>query len=35
MDGTEIPIDKPSLPIAQQSTYSSYKNDNTVKTVIG
>ena len=35
LDGTECPIQKPSQPLAQQTTFSSYKNRNTLKTVIG
>lgn len=35
VDGTECPIKKPKAPRAQQSTFSSYKNRNTVKTLIG
>ncbi len=35
IDGTECPIKKPSLPTAQQSTYSTYKNRNTVKVLVG
>jgi len=35
IDGTECPIQKPSLPIAQQSTYSTYKNRNAAKVLIG
>lgn len=35
IDGTECPIRKPALPSAQQSTFSTYKNRNTVKTLIG
>ena len=34
-DGTECPIKKPKLPIAQQSTFSTYKNRNTVKVLVG
>ncbi|KAJ8929782.1 hypothetical protein NQ314_017497 [Rhamnusium bicolor] len=34
-NGTEIPINKPALPLAQQATFSQYKNKNTVKPVIG
>lgn len=34
MDGTEIPIEKPSIPTAQQSTFSTYKNKSTIKTVV-
>ena len=35
VDGTECPINKPIQPIAQQSTFSSYKNRNTIKVVVG
>ncbi|KAK4320932.1 hypothetical protein Pmani_008248 [Petrolisthes manimaculis] len=35
IDGTEIPLQKPKKPIAQQATYSTYKNRNTVKALIG
>lgn len=35
VDGTECPIKKPKAPRAQQSTFSTYKNQNTVKTFIG
>lgn len=35
LDATEFPIKKPSLPSAQQITFSSYKNRNTVKALIG
>lgn len=35
IDGTECPIKKPKAPRAQQATYSTYKNRNTVKTLIG
>ena len=35
VDGTEIPIKKPSPPAAQQVTFSSYKNKNTAKSLIG
>ena len=35
IDGTECPIMKPKLPIAQQSTFSTYKNRNTVKLLVG
>lgn len=35
IDGTEIPIEKPSLPTAQRATFSSYKNKNTVKCLVG
>jgi len=32
---SECPIQKPSLPVVQQSTYSTYKNRNTAKVLIG
>jgi len=35
VDGTEIPIDKPKNPIAQQATFSTYKNCNTLKVLVG
>lgn len=35
IDGTEIPIEKPSNPIAQQATWSNYKNRNTLKILVG
>jgi DDE superfamily endonuclease len=35
VDGTEIPIQKPANPVAQRATFSSYKNRNTVKVVVG
>jgi len=35
IDGRECPIKQPKLPTAQQSTFSTYKNRNTVKSVIG
>ena len=35
VDGTECPIKKPKAPRAQQSTFSTYKNRNTVKVLIG
>lgn len=35
LDGTEIKCEKPSVPVAQQATFSSYKNTNTVKVVLG
>lgn len=34
VDGTEIPICKPSKPIASQSTFSTYKNKTTAKTLV-
>ena len=35
IDGTEIPIEKPKQPLAQQCTFSTYKNKNTVKVLVG
>ena len=35
IDGTECPIKKPRVPKAQQATFSTYKNRNTVKSLIG
>ena len=35
VDGTECPMMKPKEPIAQQSTYSTYKNRNTMKVLVG
>ena len=35
VDGTECPVQKPKLPHAQQATYSTYKNRNTVKVLVG
>jgi DDE superfamily endonuclease/Helix-turn-helix of DDE superfamily endonuclease len=35
IDGTEIPIKKPANPVSQRATFSSYKNRNTVKVVVG
>ena len=35
VDGTEIPIQKPKQPLAQQATFSMYKNRNTVKVLVG
>ncbi len=35
LDGFEFPIKKPSAPTAQQVTFSSYKNRNTAKGVVG
>ena len=35
VDGTEIPIQKPSNPLSQRSTFSSYKNRNTLKILVG
>ncbi|XP_014675449.1 PREDICTED: uncharacterized protein LOC106815500 [Priapulus caudatus] len=35
VDGTEIPMKKPHQPVAQQATYSTYKNRNTAKVLVG
>jgi hypothetical protein len=35
IDATEIYIQQPSSPIAQQLTFSSYKNHNTLKGIVG
>ena len=35
VDAIECPINKPSQPVAQQATFSSYKNRNTLKAVVG
>ena len=35
IDGTEIPLQRPKQPTLQQATYSTYKNRNTVKVLIG
>ena len=35
IDATEIYIEKPSNPEAQQVTFSTYKNSNTLKTLVG
>jgi len=35
IDGTEIPIAKPSNPIDQSASFSTYKNKNTVKVLVG
>jgi len=35
LDATEIPITKPRDVNAQSSTFSSYKNRNTLKTMVG
>ncbi|XP_062615043.1 uncharacterized protein LOC134276769 [Saccostrea cucullata] len=35
LDATEFPIKKPSTPRAQQATFSTYKNRNTMKALIG
>ena len=35
IDATEIYVEQPRLPELQQMTFSSYKNDNTYKALIG
>ena len=35
VDGTEFPIKKPTQPVAQQATFSTYKNRNTMKALGG
>lgn len=35
IDGTECPVQKPTAPLAQQSTFSHYKNRNTAKVLVG
>jgi len=35
LDGMECPIKKPACPLAQQTTFSTYKNRNTLKVVVG
>ena len=35
LDATEIFIEQPSSPAAQQLTFSSYKNHNTLKALVG
>ncbi len=35
IDGTEVGIDKPSRPKDQSVTWSSYKNKNTIKVIVG
>ena len=35
IDGTEIPVMKPKQPILQQATFSTYKDRNTMKVVVG
>lgn len=35
VDGTEFPIQKPKTPTAQQATFSTYKNTNTLKALVG
>ena len=34
VDGTECPIQKPKDPVAQQQTFSHYKNKNTAKVLV-
>jgi len=35
LDGMECPIKKPACPLSQQTTFSTYKNRNTLKVVVG
>lgn len=35
LDGMEVPIMKPSAPLAQRLTFSNYKNKNTLKIIVG
>ena len=35
IDCTEVFIEKPTLPSAQKSTWSEYKEHNTIKTLVG
>ena len=35
VDGTECPISKPRQPLLQQATFSTYKNRNTIKVLVG
>ena len=35
VDGTEIPIQKPKNPTAQRASFSTYKNRNTIKVLVG
>ena len=35
LDGTEFPIKKPKKPLLQQVTFSTYKNRNTLKIIVG
>jgi hypothetical protein len=35
VDCTELPIQKPSDPVVQRATFSTYKNRNTVKVMVG
>lgn len=35
LDATEVPVQKPEDPVCQSATWSSYKNQNTLKTMVG
>lgn len=35
VDGAEMPIKKPAVPLGQQVTFSTYKNRNTAKVLVG
>ena len=35
VDGTECPVQKPKDPVAQQASFSTYKNRNTAKVLVG
>ena len=35
VDGIECPVQKPKDPVAQQASFSTYKNRNTVKVLVG
>ena len=35
LDCTDCPVKRPSRPVTQPATFSTYKNRNTVKTLIG
>lgn len=35
LDATEVPVEKPKYVISQTSTWSNYKRQNTLKTMIG
>jgi len=35
LDGTEFPIKRPKQPVVQQATFSTYKNRNTMKVLVG
>jgi hypothetical protein len=35
VDGAEMPIKKPAAPLAQQITFSTYKNRNSAKVLVG